>query len=81
MNRHQGRGQDGLRLHRDTLKKANTSIASFLDSQLVFQLAIRTAYRVAVLQRHQKSTALLLIKWIGSFSFELTSLCVIILWS
>lgn len=27
----------GIRLHRATLKKANTSIASFLDSQLVFQ--------------------------------------------
>lgn len=66
MNLHMERWEIGVRLHRGTLKKANTSIASFLDSHLIFQLVLKAAYYVTVLQRQkpgqQSNTAVLLIK-------------------
>lgn len=53
MNLHAERLETGVRLQRATLKKANTSIAQFLDSPLIFQSVFRAAYRVTVLQRQK----------------------------
>lgn len=74
MSLHAERRETGVGLHRATLKKANTSIASFLDSQLIFQWVFGAAYRVTVLQRQkpgqQSNTAGLLIKWIWGYFWE-----------
>lgn len=74
MNLHAVRWETGVRLHGATLKKANTSIASFLDSQLIFQSVFGAAYHVTVLQRQkpgqQSNTARLLIKWIWGYFWE-----------
>lgn len=74
MNLHMERWENGVRLHRGTLKKANTSIASFLDSQLIFHLVLKAAYYVTVLQRQkpgqQSNTAVLLIKWIRGYFWK-----------
>lgn len=74
MNVHAGRRETGVRLHRATLKKPNTSIASFLDSRLIFQSLFRAAYHVTVLQRpkpgQRSNTAGLMIKMkMGFLSF------------
>lgn len=74
MNVHAGRRETGVRLHRATLKKPNTSIASFLDSRLIFQSLFRAAYHVTVLQRpkpgqHSNTAGLMIKMKMGFLSF------------
>lgn len=75
MNLHAVSWETGVRLHRATLKKANTSIASFLDSQLIFQSVFGAAYHVTVLQRQKpgqqsNTEEPLKKKWIQGYFWE-----------
>lgn len=56
MNLHMERWENGVRLHRGTLKKANTSIASFLDSQLIFHLVLKAAYYISPAETETRTT-------------------------
>lgn len=51
MSLHVERWETGVRLHGATLKRTNTSMASFLDSQLMLQSVLRAAHHVTVLNR------------------------------